>query len=1116
MGIHVAIHHKTSYLYERRVKMWPQVIRLRPAPHSRTKILGYSLKIEPENHFINWMQDPFGNYQARIVFPEKVKKFSVDVEVIADLVAVNPFDFFLEEDSEKFPFEYDEQLKKELLPYLEITESDRQLMDLLESCQQYKDQQTVDFLVSVNQHIYDLLKYTIRMEPGVQSAEVTLKKKLGSCRDFAWLFCQLLRHMGLATRFVSGYLVQLEADEKAVDGPAGPKEDFTDLHAWTEVFIPGAGWIGLDATSGLFAGEGHIPLACTPHPTSAAPITGGTEPAKVEFSFKNTVERIYEAPRVSKPFTKEEVQNIIHLGYQVDALLKEQDVRLTMGGEPTFVSTEDMESAQWNHDADGIEKRQLAYQLAIELRKQFGPAGLIHCGQGKWYPGEPMPRWQYSLYWRKDGEPIWHSEKLLANPNQSGQTSQDDVQPFINHLASLLGIPVEYAIPAYEDEYYYLWEKRNLPIDFDPKKHREDARIEQKTLHKILEHGIENAVGYVLPLKWNHQYHAWESCVWEFEGRRLFLIPGNSQMGLRLPLDRLPLEADQVENMVIPVDPMLDETQIPTRTSLLNKISQRRKDDFEYKPIPRVKTFKTAICAYIENGNLHLFIPPIEEIQPFLDLVTSIEQCASDLNIPVVLEGYQPPFHKEVTKLVVAPDPGVIEVNVHPATDWAGLLEIYNTVFKAARINKLGTNKFMLDGRHMGSGGGNHITLGGTSPAESPILRRPDLLRSMLNFWQNHPSLSYLFSSTFIGPTSQAPRIDEGRPDIIYELEIAFSELDKLEKPPYWMVDRIFRNLLTDLTGNTHRAEFCIDKLYNPDSASGRLGILELRGFEMPPHEEMNLIQLLLIRSLVAVFWKSPYRNKLINWGTDLHNRFMMHHFIKEDIYEVVDYLNHQGIAFNKNWLDVFLDFRFPIIGEVNIKGINLTLRAGIEPWIVLGEEMSSSGTARYVDSSIERLEVMVEDFNDERYHLLCNSCAVPLVKTAYQSKYIAAIRYKAWAPHSALHPTIGVNTPLVFDIYDTWNNRSIGGCTYHVMHPGGRNYETFPVNTLEAESRRITRFWEFNHSPKTQSIITNQEVIFGEQNNYVTTHNEIKENISIKTIPVSQEFPHTLDLRRG
>lgn len=1115
MGLHVAIRHHTKYTYDTAIKLWPQVIRLRPAPHSRTKILGYSLKISPENHFINWMQDPFGNYQARVVFEDMTKEFSIDVEVIADMITINPFDFFVAEYAETFPFVYEDSLAKELQPYLEIKESGALLKQCFEDCQKFKGQSIVDFLVSINQYIYQQLNYTIRLETGVQSCEETLTKKLGSCRDFAWVLVQLLRHFGLAARFVSGYLVQLKSDVKAIDGPSGPEEDFTDLHAWAEVFIPGAGWLGLDATSGLFAGEGHIPLACTPTTGSAAPITGVTGVAKVNFEFSNVVERIYESPRVTKPYTKAQFQAIDKLGHQVDELLKAGDVKLTMGGEPTFISNRDMESDEWNTDADGKDKREMALELTQKLKTTFAKKGFLHFGQGKWYPGEPIPRWQYAMYWRKDGQALWEQNDLIGNPTQKGKTTEEELNDFSKLLANQLGCSEDKVIPAFEDRYFYLWEENNLPVNFDEEADVEKAKIARQTLIELLKKGMDKPTGYVLPLRWSLEEKGWESCEWKFNRKQLFLIPGNSQIGLRLPLDRIKIEPKKVSDIVVEANPFEDDTALVNKEQVKVRIEKRsssiNKSSSEEKAV-----FKTALCTQLVNGNLHLFLPPIKDINQFLDLLHTIEITAESLNIRVILEGYQAPYNKDIVKLAVTPDPGVVEVNVHPTDSWKGVRHIYDTLFQAADEVGLGTNKFMLDGKHTGTGGGNHITLGGSSPAESPILRRPDLLRSMVNFWQNHPGLSYLFSSQFIGPTSQAPRVDEGRPDILYELEIAFKELERHDDPPFYIVDRLFRNLLTDITGNTHRAEFCIDKLYSPDSSTGRLGILELRGFDMPPHKEMCLVQLLLIRSLVAAFWNTPYKNKLIHWGTDLHNKFMLHHFVKEDMKEVVEYLNNHNIPFNSEWLEVFLEFRFPIYGAVNVNGVNMTLRAGIEPWIVLGEEMSSSGTARFVDSSVEKLEILVEDFNPERYMVLCNSIKVPLIKTTYAGKYVAAIRYKAWAPPSALHPTIGVNSPLVFDLYDTWNERSIGGFTYHVVHPGGRSYETFPVNSLEAESRRATRFWEFNHSPKNEAKVVSPLAPSGEVTSYVTTSNQIKEDVEVKQIPISPEFPHTLDLRRA
>ncbi|MEE3226376.1 MAG: transglutaminase family protein, partial [Bacteroidota bacterium] len=375
------------------------------------------------------------------------------------------------------------------------------------------------------------------------------------------------------------------------------------------------------------------------------------------------------------------------------------------------------------------------------------------------------------------------------------------------------------------------------------------------------------------------------------------------------------------------------------------------------------------------------------------------------------------------------------------------------TLYEEAKKSRLGTEKFMLDGKHTGTGGGNHVTLGGVTPADSPLLRRPDLLRSLLTFWQHHPGLSYLFSGGFIGSTSQAPRVDEGRQENLYELEIAFNQIPEDEDVPFWLTDRLFRHLLTDITGNTHRAEFCIDKLYSPDSSSGRLGILELRAFDMPPHAQMSLMQMLLVRTLVSWFWNEPYKHKLTRWGTQLHDKFLMEHYVREDIKDIVAQLNAAGYPFKLDWFDPFFEFRFPLYGLVDIKDMKVELRAAIEPWNVLGEEMTGGGTSRYVDSSLERVQIKVSNFNDERYVLTCNGVKVQLSNTGVKGEYVAGVRYKAWQPWSALHPTIPVDTPLVFDIVDLWNQRSIGGCTYFVSHPGGRNYETYPINSLEAES---------------------------------------------------------------
>ncbi len=1108
MSIKVAVRHYTKYEYDRHISLSPQVIRLRPAPHSRTHIKGYSLNVKPENHFINWQQDPFGNYLARIVFPEKVKFFEIDVEVIADMVVINPFDFFVEDYADAFPFDYEESLRKQLGPYLELKESGPLLMSLVEKAKASLSQgmKTVDCLVAINQLIHRELRYNVRMEPGVQSCDDTLRLGSGSCRDFAWLLVQVLRHLGLASRFASGYLVQLKSDEKSLDGPSGPEQDFTDLHAWAEVYVPGAGWIGLDSTSGLFAGEGHIPLACTPSPQDAAPITGMAEPAGTKFHFENQVTRIEEKLRVTKPYSDQQWETILAVGDRVEEDLVAHDVKLTMGGEPTFVSVDKQDAPEWNSTADGEHKRKLANTLFHKLKGELGSGPLMQYGQGKWYPGEPLPRWKLACFWRKDGKPIWHDDTLMADLSKDYKFTNRHAKEFMEELVGQLNVDPGNVTPLFEDPFYFVWQEGKVPVNIDPFQFDLKSPLERQKLAELLNEGLDEAVGYSVPLEWEHETGMWQSCRWEFRRKNLFLIPGNSPAGLRLPLDSI--ETGPAED-----EPIQPETDLFAE---LGDLPDSQEIAIRKKSINSDRIFKTSLAVEVRQGKLFVFFPPVSSMEHYLDLVSAIERTAKKLNLPILIEGYDPPSDNRIEKLMITPDPGVIEVNVQPAKSWKEIVSNYGTLYEKARESRLTSEKFNVDGKHTGTGGGNHITLGGSTPSESPLLRRPDILKSFITYWQHHPSLSYLFSTQFIGPTSQAPRVDEGRDDMLYELEMAFQQVPngKENEVPFWLVDRIFRNLLVDITGNTHRAEFCIDKLYSPDSSSGRLGILEFRGFDMPPHYRMSMVQLLLIRALMAWFWKKPYDHSLVRWGTSLHDRFLLPHYCQKDILEVVNDLKGAGYAFDISWFDPFFSFRFPFIGELQVDDIHIDMRMAIEPWHVLGEEMSSSGTARFVDSSLERLQVKISGLTDSRYHLLCNGHRIPLKNTGVQGEFVSGIRYRAWQPPSALHPTIGIDTPLVIDLYDTWSKRSVAACQYHVVHPGGRSYDTFPINSFEAESRRVARFFDFGHTltpPKTVIVPVPGE----SQSNRYLTKLEAQPHYEATEAAINPEFPHTMDLRR-
>jgi uncharacterized protein (DUF2126 family) len=1113
VSIVVGLRHVTSYHYERPVRLGPQVVRLRPAPHTRTPVRSYTLRLTPELHFCNWQQDAFGNHLARIVVPEPTNEFTVEVELTAELRSINPFDFFLEPSAEGFPFAYDPLTAEELAPYLSPRDPlGPRLAAWLDSVDR-AEQPTVAFLVGLTRRLSEEIAYEIRMEPGVQPCDETLARAAGSCRDSAWLLVEVLRRLGLASRFVSGYLVQLVPDVAPLDGPAGPDADFTDLHAWAEVYLPGAGWFGLDATSGLAAGEGHIPLACAPTPPSAAPLTGLVEPAGVTFSYRNEVHRVREWSRVTKPYTDDDWSAIDALGAAVDADLARDDVRLTMGGEPTFVSVDDMEGEEWNTAADGPDKRRLAADLTARLCAAWAPGGVIHHGQGKWYPGEPLPRWAMTVCWRPDGVPVWRDPQLLAWPADTLGHTTGNAGSFARTLAGRLGIEA-FVIEAFEDPVYGLWREAALPVDVDPLDPAWRGDGSRRQVLDSLAPVPPDPAGFVLPL--DHPPHlGWRTSRWPVRRSRLVLLPGDSPLGYRLPLDALPVAPGARPEPDHAPDPL--ERRPPLGTGAA------RDEPAHRATVSDEVVVRTAVCVEARHGTVHVFLPPFAALEPALELLRLVEDTAAELSLPVVVEGYPAPHDARLRRFSVTPDPGVIEVNVHPAHSWAELSAITQCLYDEARQARLGTEKYHLDGHHTGTGGGNHVTLGGPTPADSPLLRRPSLLAGLLSYWQHHPSLSYLFSGLFVGPTSQAPRVDEARHENLHELEIALRELERVPDPPPWLVDRALRHLLTDLTGNTHRAEFCIDKLYSPDAASGRLGLLELRAFEMPPHARMAMVQFLLIRALVAWLWREPYRKPLVRWGTELHDRFLLPHYVASDIGEVVEDLRRAGYPFERRWLDPFLEFRFPRVGTVVAGDLSLELRTAIEPWIVLGEEAAQGGTARYVDSSMERLQVRLDGVTDDRHVVTCNGRVVPLRATGRPGEYVSGIRYRAWHPASALHPTIGVHSPLELRIVDRWTGLSVGGCAYHVSHPGGRAYEVFPVNALEAEARRASRFEDFQvsnqvalgaESEPPAPAWVGEAAAVGDGRRRFEARDTGELPVVLTDEPLDLDFPHTLDLR--
>ncbi len=1027
MSIKVALNHRTQYRYDKPVSLGPHVIQLRPSPHCRTPILSYSLKVIPAKHFLNWQLDPYNNHVARVLFPDKTNEFVIEVDLVAELSPFNPFNFFLEPGVIDFPFDYEPGLAKDLAPYLLADPKGHLLKAFVGSVSREK-RGTISFLVELNRRVRDEIKYVTRLDPGIQTCEQTLEKRSGSCRDSSWLLIQILRNLGVAVRFVSGYLIQI-ADETTSQDGSGPQGDSADFHAWAEAFLPGAGWIGMDPTSGLLAGEGHIPLVCTPNASKAAPIEGTVEPAKVDLEYSISVRLLNGVPTPSRPFTEQEWVQVQHVAYKVDKDLEAQSVRLTMGGEPTFVGIDEPESPQWNIDALGPMKRTRGLSLIRCLREKMAPGGLLHYGQGKWYPGEPLPRWSLTCAWRADGVPVWENIELIAREDESHNFGDADASKFIEALTHRLQVGVENVLPAYDGD-------------------------------------LDKPTGYILPIRRRQgegQLY-WSSQLWFPRPERLLLSPGDSPIGYRIPTESMPWVAPDELEYEHESAPFADRVTLPSRPI-------RRPDLFDKNPTPdplpdlsstaetAKELIRPSLCVQAREGRLHVFLPYVSKLSDYLDLVAAVEDTCQYLQEPVWLEGYPAPSDPRLRSFSITPDPGVLEINLPPASNWDELEQFNTLLFEEARRNRLTAEKFGYDGSHLATGGGSHIAAGGATVLDSPFLRRPDLLRSVLTFWQNHPSLSYLFSGMYVGPTSQSPRVDEARMDALYELEVAFRNLPSSDCPPN-VLDGLFRNLLADVTGNSHRAEFCIDKLYPLEGRGLRLGLLELRAFEMAPQVRMVLVEMLLVRALLCRFWKRPFGGNLVRWGTALHDRFMLPHFVRRDFLDVIGELGQSGYAFEEKWFASHYEFRFPKIGSIHTDGIELELRHALEPWNVLAEETTSGGTVRVVDSSLERIQVKLSGYTEEsRYWVTCNGRRVRLHLTGDSGEAVAGVRYRARRLSETLHPTIPVHAPLVFDIVDRLTKRSIGQCTYLVGSPDGRPYATVPANAIEAEHRRQERF---------------------------------------------------------
>jgi len=1090
--VRLVIQHRSRYLYPRPALLGPQLIRLRPAEHARAHIERYKLVVEPE-HRLHWLRDPHGNHVARVTFKAGQTTTALDilVELAVDIRPVNPFDFFIDERVKTVPFRYPDGLDAELAPFLETGDPAYRLgkraTELLAALPARGE--TMDLLIGLNSAVRSRIAYVIRDEPGVWTPEDTLGNARGSCRDTAVLLVALMRARGVAARFVSGYLVQLTDEGMIPDEPKGVSRDVVDLHAWAEAYVPGAGWIGFDGTSGLLCGEGHIPLAATASPAHAAPLDGTSDVAAASVEFSTSIARLGHEARPTAPYPDEIWSELQACGERADRALTAAGLEVWIGGEPTFTSRDDQALPEWQGGALGPDKWRRGRRLAEELRDRLAPGGLILHRTGKHYPGESLPRWALDIIARRGPGPALWPERALTD-----RATIDDARRFGEALASALGVAAELHA-AYEDPWEILRVESSLPVGVDPSAPAADAAEDRRRLGAILERGAASVAGWVLPV--TKAATGWRTERWKLRRDRLFLLYGDSPVGLRLPLtsitgapppdwaealdapDPRRDEPDEAETSLTPQQRQALRLLELSRLALADQVREDKRgnpavlDDSAarpadaaavQRPVEPLPGIRTALALEPRDGQLWVFLPPVARFSEFCELIGAIDRARVAVGVAVHLEGYGPPPAPDRVRFAVTPDPGVLEVNLPPVASCAEATALHHTVFEAALASGLTAERYLLDGRAAGSGGGNHITIGGPVPERSPWLRDPGLLASLITFAQHHPSLSYLFTGMFVGPTSQAPRIDEARHDALYELELALPRLH--EAPPTWQVDALLRHLLVDVAGSTHRAEISIDKLFDPQTPHGRQGLVELRAFEMPPHPRMLAAQAILVRALVASFAAEPYRHPLVRWGAELHDRFLLPYFLWHDFEDVLAHVAARGVALPADGYRPFVELRCPLVGAIEVGAARVELRNAIEPWHVLGEEATQRGTARYVDSSVERLELRTIGLDPERYVVAVNHAIAPLRPAAGRDVRVGGVRFRAWCPPHAMHPHLGIHHPLRIDVIDTWGRRGVAGAAYHVWHPEGRAFDAPPLTRVEAEARKSQRFTREGPSP--------------------------------------------------